>query len=444
MNATVIGSQFGDEGKGRMTDIFGEGADVVVRFQGGNNAGHTITVGGEEYALRLVPSGVVRGKTGVVGNGCVVGLDTLFTEIDALRERGLDPDVLVSDRAHVVLPYHRVLDDVEEAARDEETTAVGTTGNGIGPAYADKAGRHGIRVGELLDAEALRTRLEHVVSRKRAYVEAAYDVETGDEFDVEGLFEEFRAYGRRLDREGLVVDASSFLAEREDAAVLFEGAQGTHLDRDHGGYPFVTSSNPTAGGAVVGSGVPPQAVADGEIIGVVKAYLSRVGAGPMPTEFEGEVAAEIRERAGEFGTVTGRPRRIGWLDLPMLRHAARVNGFTAITLSHLDVLAGLDELVVCDAYELDGERVETVPSSPDEWTRCEPRFERFETWDDRDWIAVAEGGYGALPENARAYAEYVADELDVPIYALGVGPGREATIVRENPLVQGRERELEA
>ncbi|WP_232703539.1 adenylosuccinate synthase [Halobacterium wangiae] len=438
MNATLIGSGFGDEGKGRMTDIFSAGADIVVRFQGGNNAGHTITVDGEEYALRLVPSGVVRGKTGVLGNGCVVNLETLFTELDSLRDRGLNPEIYVSKRSHVVFPYHRVLDQAEETAKDDDATAVGTTGNGIGPAYADKTSRRGIRIGELLDPETLRTRLEHVVPQKRAVAEAVFDIETGDEFDVETLFERFRTYSQRLKREDIVVDVSSFLAQREDAAIVFEGAQGTQLDLDHGIYPFVTSSNPTAGGAIVGTGVSPQTVSDGEIIGVVKAYLSRVGSGPMPTEFDEEDAADFREQAGEFGTVTGRPRRTGWLDLPLLRYATRVNGFTAITLSHLDVLAGLDELRVCDAYELDGECIDTAPTSPDEWSQCEPQYEEFETWGDHDWLALAEDGYEALPEEVRAYAEYVSNELGVPIYALGVGPGREATIIQENPLTQRR------
>ncbi len=437
MNTTLVGSQFGDEGKGRMTDIFSAGADTVVRFQGGDNAGHTIRVDGEEYALRLVPSGVVRGKTGVLGNGCVVNLETLFEELDDLRQRGLDPAVYVSDRAHVVMPYHRVLDDAQERAREESATRVDTTGNGIGPAYEDKAGRHGLRVCELLDPEPLRARLDHVVPQKRALAEEVYGVEPGEAFDVETLFETFLGYGERLDRDGLVVDVSSFLARR-GGDVVFESAQGTQLDVDYGSAPFVTSSNPSAGGAVVGAGVSPQTVADGEIVGVVKGYLSRVGTGPMPTEFEGETASEIRDKAGEFGTVTGRPRRIGWLDIPMLRHAARVNGFTGITLSHLDVLAGLDELRVCEAYELAGERLETPPASPDRWERCTPQYTSFESWDDRDWEVVADRGYEALPGGARTYAEYVSEALGLPIYVVGVGPGRETTIIRENPVTDDR------
>jgi adenylosuccinate synthase len=435
VNTTLVGSQFGDEGKGRMTDVFSEGADLVVRFQGGDNAGHTIAADGEEYSLRLVPSGVVRGKTGVIGNGCVVNFGTLFDELDRLQERGLDPEVYVSGRATVVLPYHRVLDGAEEQAREESATAVGTTGNGIGPAYEDATGRRAIRVAELLDSETLQERLEHVVPQKRAIAESVYGVDTGEAFEVEALFKQFRAYGRRLDREEMVVDTGSFLAAH-DGDVVFESAQGTQLDLDHGSYPFVTSSTPTAGGAIVGTGVPPETVADGETIGVVKAYLSRVGAGPMPTEFEGETATTLREAAGEFGTVTGRPRRVGWLDLPMLRHATRVNGYTGITLGHLDALATLDDLKVCTAYELDGERLETPPPSADQWARCVPQYERFDSWDDRDWQEVADRGTEALPENARSYTEFVSDDLGVPVYAIGVGPGREATIVRENPVIE--------
>ncbi|KPN30560.1 adenylosuccinate synthetase [Halolamina pelagica] len=238
-----------------MTDIFSENAELVVRFQGGDNAGHTVAADGEEYALRLLPSGVVRGKTGVLGNGCVVNFGTLFEELDRLRERGLDPEVYVSSRATVVLPYHRVLDEAEEEAREETATAVGTTGNGIGPAYEDATGRRAIRVGELLDPETLRERLEHVVPQKRALAESVYGIEPGEAFDADALFEQLRAYGRRLDHDGMVVDTGSFLAAH-DGDVLFESAQGTQLDLDHGSYPFVTSSNPTAGGAVVGTGVP--------------------------------------------------------------------------------------------------------------------------------------------------------------------------------------------
>ena len=435
MNVTIIGSQMGDEGKGRVVDLFGDDADVVVRYQGGDNAGHTVASGDEEFKLRLVPSGVVRGKVGVLGNGCVVNLETLFDEIDDLRDRGLRPDVRLSGRAHVVLPYHRVLDRAEETAKRESNAAVGTTGNGIGPAYEDKAGRRGIRVAELSMPDVLRDRLEYVVPRKRRLATDVLDIDAGDAFDVESLFETLRAFGERLEDEEMVVDAGSFLrgVERDGKTILFEGAQGTHIDGDHGNYPFVTSSNPTAGGAVVGTGVSPAVVGGGRIVGVVKAYLSRVGRGPMPTEMDDEYASLVREKVGGFGTVTGRPRRIGWLDLPMLRYAARVNGFTGIALNHVDALGGLDELRVCETYELDGETLMEPPVTAAEWDRCTPEYGTLDPWPDRNWRKLADQEYDALPESARAYVEYVSTELGLPVYAVGIGPGREETIVLRNP-----------
>ena len=464
MTLTIVGSQLGDEGKGALVDRWGGDADVVVRYQGGDNAGHTVVEGGVEYKLSLVPSGAVRGTTGILGNGCVVNPKTLFTEIDDLRERGLDPDVRVARRAHVILPYHRVLDGIEEEVKadDDAGEEVGTTGRGIGPTYEDKAGRRGIRIADLLDPGVLREKLEYAVPQKRAIVEDVYGLDLDDAeaqraaaFDVEALHEEFAAIGERLADEGMTVNCSDYLHRRHEAGdeILFEGAQGTHIDVDHGNYPFVTSSNPTAGAASVGSGLGVTTVGDGEVVGIVKAYLSRVGEGPLPTELDGDADAEaladdIREKGGEFGTVTGRPRRIGWLDLPMLRHAARVSGFTGVAVNHVDVLAGLDELKVCTGYELDseaqrasgsrtqsgdGEEIDTVPATTDRWERCEPVFETLDTWEPFDSAAVAEAGYDALPAAAREYLEFVADEIDTPIYAVGVGPDREETVELTNP-----------
>ncbi len=453
MTLTIVGSQLGDEGKGALVDRWGGDADVVVRYQGGDNAGHTVVEGGAEYKLSLVPSGAVRGTVGILGNGCVVNPRTLFTEIDDLRERGLEPDVRVARRAHVILPYHRVLDGIEEEVKadDDSGEAVGTTGRGIGPTYEDKAGRRGIRIADLLDPSVLREKLEYVVPQKRAVIEDVYglnlagDGETADSdraeaFDVDALHEEFTAIGERLADEEMTVNCSDYLYRRREAGdrILFEGAQGTHIDIDHGNYPFVTSSNPTAGGAVVGSGVGVTTVGEGEVVGIVKAYLSRVGEGPLPTELDGDadeeqLADEIREKGGEFGTVTGRPRRIGWLDLPMLRHSARVSGFTGVAVNHVDVLAGLDELKVCTAYELDGDEIDTVPTTTERWERCEPVFETVDTWESFDSAAVAEGGYDALPEAAQAYLEFIAAEIDTPVYAVGVGPDREETVELTNP-----------
>ncbi len=440
MTVIIVGAQLGDEGKGALVDRWGGEADVVVRYQGGDNAGHTVVENGVEYKLSLVPSGSVRGKTGVLGNGCVVNPRTLFEELEALQEQGLDPDVRVAKRAHVIMPYHRVFDTSEEANKDESGSAekVGTTGRGIGPTYEDKAGRRGVRIGDLLDPAVLRERLEYTVPQKRAIAESVFDVDTGEEFDIDELVAEYAAYGERLREEGMAVEASEFLYERrtDGANLLFEGAQGTSIDIDHGNYPYVTSSNPTAGGAAIGAGVGPKIIGEGEIVGIVKAYLSRVGAGPLPTEMteeEADLADAIREKGGEFGTVTGRPRRIGWLDVPMLRHAARRSSFTGIAVNHVDVLAGLDELKVCHQYDLDGETLETVPARADEWAACQPEYREFETWGEQDWSAIAEGGYEALPEAVREYLAYLEGELDAPVYAVGVGPDRSQTVERETP-----------
>ncbi|ELY85072.1 adenylosuccinate synthase [Natrialba taiwanensis] len=468
MTVTIVGAQLGDEGKGGVVDLYGDTADVVARYQGGDNAGHTVVHDGEEYKLSLVPSGAVRGKVGVLGNGCVVNPETLFEEIDALRERGLDPDVRVAERAHVILPYHRALDGIEEEEKDD--LAAGTTGRGIGPTYEDKAGRRGVRIGDLLDPDALRDRLEYVVPQKKALAEKVFEKETGEAFDIDHLYDTYREFGERLAEEGMIVDCGSFLQERIDAdeSVMLEGAQGTSIDIDHGIYPYVTSSNPTAGGATVGTGLGPTVVGQGEVIGIIKAYLSRVGTGPLPTELGGvegqtpdydsaeasadeeELATYIRDEGGEYGTVTGRPRRVGWLDMPMLRHAARANGFTGLAINHIDVLAGLDEVKVGHSYEFDtaeqssasnqnasrsddDDELLTMPPTTEQWGRCEATFKTFDGWEDVDWAAVAEEGYDAIPENARTYLEYVSDELETPIYAVGVGPGREETVIVETP-----------
>ena len=439
MTVTIVGSQLGDEGKGGIVDLYSGAADVVVRFQGGDNAGHTVVQGGEEYKLSLVPSGAIRGKVGILGNGCVVNPRTLFEELDALRERGLDPDVRVARRAHVILPYHRVLDGIEEEAKSDSDLDAGTTGRGIGPTYEDKVGRRGIRIGDLLDPDVLREKLSYVAPQKRTLAEDVYGIDVGEEFDVDALYEEYREYGQRLAEEGMTVDAGDYLADRiaDRANLMFEGAQGTSIDIDHGIYPYVTSSNPTAGGACTGTGVGPTVVGSGEVIGIVKAYLSRVGTGPLPTELSGDLAEYIREEGGEFGTVTGRPRRVGWLDVPMLRHAARANGFTGLAINHVDVLAGLDEVKVGHSYLLDGEKRLTMPATTERWGRCEPQYRRFDGWPAVDWGSVAREGYDAIPANARQYLEYVSDELDASIYAVGVGPNREETIVLERPFEDG-------
>ncbi|RDI69538.1 adenylosuccinate synthase [Halopelagius longus] len=451
MTITIVGSQLGDEGKGGAVDLFGESADIVVRYQGGDNAGHTVVVKDEKYKLSLLPSGVVRGKVGVIGNGCVVNPETLFEELDTLRERGLDPTVRIAERAHVIFPYHRMLDGIQE--QDKDDLAVGTTGRGIGPTYEDKASRYGIRVGDLLTPETLRDRLKYVVSKKRVTVENFFDVEAGDEFNVDQLFETYRAYGERLKEEEMIVNCSDYLRRRinDGDEVMLEGAQGTLIDVDHGTYPYVTSSNPSAGAACTGSGLGPSVIGNGEIIGIVKSYTTRVGNGAMPTEIAGVegqtpdyengaditdteegLAKYIRDEGGEYGTVTGRPRRVGWLDMPMLRHAAHVNSFTGIVVGHVDVLAGLDKVEVGHSYQLKGNDTKTVPATTEDWDRCTVNYRIFDGWPEVDWSATADKGYEAIPENARTYLEYIQTELDTPIYAVGVGPAREDTIVLQD------------
>lgn len=450
MIVTIVGSQLGDEGKGGMVDVFSENADIIVRFQGGDNAGHTVVEGGEKYKLSLVPSGAVRGKVNVLGNGCVVNPETLFEEIDALRVRGVDPDVRVAKRAHVIFPYHRLLDGVEEDAKGD--LAAATTGRGIGPTYEDKAARRGIRIGDLVAPETLEKRLSYVLERKRKVAQEIYGESLPPEFEFDALYEQYRAFGDRLQREGMLVDAGSFISEEIDngASVLFEGAQGTALDIDHGIYPYVTSSNASAGGVCTGTGVGPTVIGSGEVIGVVKAYLSRVGTGPLPTELGGvegqtpgygdaeeseaeALATYIREEGGEYGTVTGRPRRVGWLDLPMLRHATRVNGLTGLVINHLDVLAGLDAVKVGHSYELDGDEILTMPATTERWGECTTNYREFDGWPSVDWQTVAANGYDSLPAGAQEFLEYIESELGIDVIAIGIGPGREETIIRQHP-----------
>ncbi|MFP4175523.1 MAG: adenylosuccinate synthase [Halobacteriales archaeon] len=432
MGVTIVGAQLGDEGKGKITDIYSDSADVIVRFQGGNNAGHTVVADDEEFKLHHVPSGVVRGKTAVIGNGCVVDPDVLLGEVDKLHDRGVEADLRVAERAHVIMPYHRVIDGVEEDAKGD--MAAGTTGRGIGPTYEDKVGRRGVRVLDLLKPDALREKLEYVIPTKRSLVEEVFGIDIeengyADSFDVDSVHEKYVGYGERL--RDSVVDASEYVNARMDDgdSVLFEGAQGTSLDIDHGIYPYLTSSNTTVGGACTGAGVGATRLR--ETVGIMKAYLSRVGTGPLPTELDDDVGDHLVEVGEEYGTTTGRRRRVGWFDLPMVRHAARLNDFTGGVLTSIDVLEGLDPVRVCEAYELDGERVEAMPADMDDWARCEPVYRDFNGWDGVDWDAVE--AYDDIPTNARDYVEYLEDEVGAPFYAVSVGPAREQTIIREDP-----------
>jgi adenylosuccinate synthase len=422
MPATVIvGLQWGDEGKGKTTDFLAEQTSMVVRYQGGDNAGHTVVRGDDVFKLRLTPSGVLYPHmTSVIGNGVVVNPVTLISEFDMLTERGIDvARVRVSRSAHVIMPYHVALDRANETRLGG--AAVGTTGRGIGPTYGDRAWRLGLRMEDLLDGAVLRERLARLLPDKNLLLESM----GADPFTVDALVDEALGWGERLrdhfdDTTWLVQGA---LARGEQ--VLLEGAQGTLLDLDHGSYPFVTSSNPVAGGACTGGGIGPLQV--DEVIGVMKAYSTRVGAGPYPTELLDGVGVGIAERGHEYGTVTGRPRRVGWFDAVPLRYAVAVNSVSSIMLNKLDILSGVDPLRICVAYEIDGQRVETWPSSGRALARATPIFEEFDGWDEpiHGVRALAD-----LPENARRYVTAIEEHAGVPIVLVSVGPERTQTIER--------------
>ncbi|OHP58939.1 adenylosuccinate synthase, partial [Staphylococcus sp. HMSC061G04] len=373
----VVGTQWGDEGKGKITDFLAEQADVIARFSGGNNAGHTIQFGGETYKLHLVPSGIFyKDKLAVIGNGVVVDPVALLKELDGLNERGVSTSNLrISNRAQVILPYHLAQDEYEERRRGDNK--IGTTKKGIGPAYVDKAQRIGIRMADLLEKETFERRLKENIEVKNAYFKGMFN-ETCPRFDE--IFDEYYAAGQRLKE--FVTDTSKILDDAfvAEEKVLFEGAQGVMLDIDHGTYPFVTSSNPVAGNVTVGTGVGPTFVS--KVIGVCKAYTSRVGDGPFPTELFDENGHHIREVGREYGTTTGRPRRVGWFDSVVLRHSRRVSGITDLSINSIDVLTGLDTVKICTAYELDGEEITEYPANLDQLRRCKPIFEELPGWEE--------------------------------------------------------------
>ncbi|PAJ58513.1 adenylosuccinate synthase, partial [Staphylococcus aureus] len=371
----VVGTQWGDEGKGKITDFLAEQSDVIARFSGGNNAGHTIQFGGETYKLHLVPSGIFyKDKLAVIGNGVVVDPVALLKELDGLNERGIPTSNLrISNRAQVILPYHLAQDEYEERLRGDNK--IGTTKKGIGPAYVDKVQRIGIRMADLLEKETFERLLKSNIEYKQAYFKGMFN-ETCPSFD--DIFEEYYAAGQRLKE--FVTDTSKILDDAfvADEKVLFEGAQGVMLDIDHGTYPFVTSSNPIAGNVTVGTGVGPTFVS--KVIGVCKAYTSRVGDGPFPTELFDEDGHHIREVGREYGTTTGRPRRVGWFDSVVLRHSRRVSGITDLSINSIDVLTGLDTVKICTAYELDGKEITEYPANLDQLKRCKPIFEELPGW----------------------------------------------------------------
>ena len=419
----VVGTQWGDEGKGKITDFLAEQADVIARFSGGNNAGHTIQFGGETYKLHLVPSGIFyKDKLAVIGNGVVVDPVALLKELDGLNERGISTDNLrISNRAQVILSYHLAQDEYEERRRGDNK--IGTTKKGIGPAYVDKAQRIGIRMADLLEKETPERRLKENIEYKNAYFKGMFN-ETCPTFDE--IFDEYYAAGQRL--KDYVTDTAKILddANVADEKVLFEGAQGVMLDIDHGTYPFVTSSNPVAGNVTVGTGVGPTSVS--KVIGVCKSYTSRVGDGPFPTELFDEDGHHIREVGREYGTTTGRPRRVGWFDSVVLRHSRRVSGITDLSINSIDVLTGLDTVKICTAYELDGEKITEYPANLDQLRRCKPIFEELPGWTE-DITGCR--SLDELPENARNYLERISELCGVHISIFSVGPDREQTNLLE-------------
>jgi len=422
----IVGAQWGDEGKGKATDLLGSRVDYVVKFNGGNNAGHTVVIPqadgtSEKYALHLLPSGILTpGCTPVIGNGVVIDLGVLFEEIDGLESRGIDTShLVVSANAHVITEYHRTLDKTNE--RFLGSRKIGTTGRGIGPTYADKMNRLGIRVQDLFDEKILRAKVEGSLELKNQILAKVYNRRA---LDADAIVDELSQYIERL--RPMVADTSLLLNDAlgEGATVLLEAGQATLLDVDHGTYPFVTSSSATAGGACTGSGIPPTAVE--RVIGIVKAYATRVGEGPFPTELLDADGERLRTAGGEFGTTTGRPRRCGWYDVPVARYAARINGVTDFVLTKLDVLTGWDRIPVCVAYDVDGERVTEMPMTQTGFHHAVPVYEYFDGWTEDLSSART---FDDLPANAQAYVAKLEELSGARISAIGVGPGRDETVV---------------
>jgi len=416
----IVGAQWGDEGKGKATDLLGESVDYVVRYQGGNNAGHTVVIGDESYALHLLPSGVLSPEvTPVIGNGVVIDPGVLIEEIDGLRARGISCDrLLISANAHLIMPHHRALDRVTE--RFLGTARIGTTGRGIGPAYGDKAARMGIRAQDLFDPGILGQKLELVLREKNQMLAKVYNRRG---IDAAAVSAAYLSYGERL--RPYLADTGLILnrALDDQQVVLLEGAQATLLDVDHGTYPFVTSSSPTAGGACAGSGIGPTRIT--RVIGIVKAYTTRVGAGPFPTELTGPQGEWLRKTGGEYGVTTGRERRTGWFDAVIARYATRVNGITDYFLTKLDVLSGLEQVPVCVAYDVAGTRHEEIPVTQTDFHHAVPVYEYLDGW----WEDIsAAKQFSDLPRNAQAYVRALEEKIGAPVAAVGVGPRRDQTL----------------
>jgi len=425
-NIVIIGTQWGDEGKGKVVDLLAEYADLVVRFQGGNNAGHTMVVNNKQFISHLVPSGILQGKTCIIGNGMVVDPEVLIEEIDYLIGEGvrINTDQLkISEKAHVIMPYHKAVDHAREAMKGDKK--IGTTGRGIGPCYEDKATRRGVRFIDLLDSEVFFEKVDTLLKEKNFYLEKFLGAES---LELNDIIEQYKAYSERLAPHVANISVSISDAIKSGKQVLFEGAQGTHLDIDHGTYPFVTSSNTVSANACSGSGVGPKDVTG--VMGVVKAYTTRVGAGPFPTELLDENGDRLQQKGVEFGATTGRKRRCGWLDLVIVNNAVRLNGLTGLAITKLDVLGGLETLNVCTGYEVNGDRVQDFPASLKKLAACKPIYETLPGWpEDITGCTRME----ALPETTKNYLKRIEEITETPIDIVSVGAGRNETILVRNP-----------
>jgi adenylosuccinate synthase len=428
-NVVIVGTQWGDEGKGKIVDLLSEHADIVVRFQGGNNAGHTMVVGGEQLITHLIPSGILRQKLCMIGNGVVVDPAVLIEELDNLVKRGVDvsPDRMkISEKAHLIMPYHRQIDHAREKKKGDNK--IGTTGRGIGPAYEDKATRRGIRFVDLLDQQEFRAKVNTILDEKNFYLKHYLAAET---LDGTKIIDQYEAYAERLapyvTNISLIIDR----AIKNGQQVLFEGAQGTHLDIDHGTYPFVTSSNTIAGNACCGAGVGPGALTD--VIGIVKAYTTRVGRGPFPAELFDEVGDRIQKIGAEFGATTGRRRRCGWLDTVILRNSVRLNGLTGLAVTKLDVLGGLDTLKICTGYQYKDEILTDFPASLKVLADCKPIYETLPGWSE-DISGIKD--MKDMPEPVTSYLKQIEELTETPIHIVSVGADRNETILKRNPFLQ--------
>jgi len=420
-NVIILGAQWGDEGKGKIVDLFCERFDIVARYQGGHNAGHTVLIGEKKFILKLIPSGILRGKRAVIGNGLVIDPAALLAEIETLEQAGVEVrgNLFISNRAHVLFPCHRMMEKITEARPGR--VSIGTTSRGIGPCYEDKTSRRGIRVADLLDPDSFPARFDAMVEEKVA-IAKALGIHEGENFEADRA--RYQAFAVRI--APMVCDTSVLLnqAMRDGRRVMFEGAQGTMLDIDHGTYPFVTSSSASAGGACTGTGVAPTRISG--VVGVSKAYITRVGGGPFPTEAHDAMGDQIRNRGNEFGSVTGRPRRCGWFDIPLIRYTAAINAFDSLALTKLDVLDTLERIPVCVAYTLGGKDVESMPASGAEMENLQPRYEFLAGW---QTSTSAVRSYSQLPERAREYLKFLESRTCVEIGCVSVGPERTQTVL---------------